>query len=530
MAMVGLLTTIALGLAEHYSPARMTYTSVYMLATIGVAWFGGRFPALVTAVSSASLIWMEEWMSLQGDPQGRAQMGLIFLNAFTRLASYAGAALITDAWRRTQLQLERHVAARTAALQQVVQQHEQSATQLRDTLERFRQVTDNISGVFWMTDATKNHMLYVSPGCEKLWRQPVEQLYASPRAWMDAIHEADRARVLRAARTKQVSGDYDEEYRVVWPDGTVRWIRDRAFPVRNERGEVYRLAGIAEDITERKEAVETLQRQKERLRLSLEAARMITWDFDPATGALQYSDNFLELTGVGAQEPYLTLEGVLQQIHPDDREAVARGTQRSLTENVPYEQEYRVLRPDGNWHWVVGKGRVVYDETGRPIRMLGVTMDIHARKTAEQELTLQARVLESMDEGVVLVGPGGVIRMANRALESAFGYEPGELVGQNVAVLNAWPPEETARFNAEVAQLAKRQAPCAVEYLNRRKDGSLFTSEARISLLNLDGQPHLISVQRDITQRRQAGGAMARNQAEAAGQNDGTLPHPASEC
>ena len=71
----------------------------------------------------------------------------------------------------------------------------------------------------------------------------------SPRTWLEAIHSEDRDRVLEAALTKQVSGEYDEKYRIVRPDGSIRWIRDRAFPVKNEAGNVYRIAGIAEDIT-----------------------------------------------------------------------------------------------------------------------------------------------------------------------------------------------------------------------------------------------------------------------------------------
>lgn len=123
---------------------------------------------------------------------------------------------------------------------------------LRESEERFRQVAEHIREVFWMSDPEKNTILYISPGYEEIWGRTCESLYASPRSWLEAVHPDDRDRVLAAALTKQVTGEYCEEYRIIRPDGSVRWILDRAFPVRNASGTVYRIAGLAEDITNRK--------------------------------------------------------------------------------------------------------------------------------------------------------------------------------------------------------------------------------------------------------------------------------------
>jgi two-component system, cell cycle sensor histidine kinase and response regulator CckA len=124
---------------------------------------------------------------------------------------------------------------------------------LRESEERFRQLAENIQDVFWLTDMAKNRMLYISPAFEAIWGRSCADLYSSPRAWLDAIHPDDRERVLHSAVTKQSQGLYDEEYRIVRPDGSERWIRDRAFPVTNAAGEMDRVAGVARDITEQKE-------------------------------------------------------------------------------------------------------------------------------------------------------------------------------------------------------------------------------------------------------------------------------------
>jgi diguanylate cyclase (GGDEF)-like protein/PAS domain S-box-containing protein len=135
----------------------------------------------------------------------------------------------------------------------------QAAEALREQEERFRQLAENISQVFWMTTVDKNQMLYVSPAFEKIWGIPCQRLYGQPRAWLEAIHPDDRERVLEAALHRQADSSYREEYRIVRPDGSIRWILDRAFPVRDAGGRVYRIAGIAEDITEQQQTQKRLK-------------------------------------------------------------------------------------------------------------------------------------------------------------------------------------------------------------------------------------------------------------------------------
>jgi diguanylate cyclase (GGDEF)-like protein/PAS domain S-box-containing protein len=124
-------------------------------------------------------------------------------------------------------------------------------TEARQQRESFRQLAENITDAFWMSNPEKTKMLYVSPGYEAIWGRSCQSLYDNPRQWLDAIHEADRERILERAGC-QAHDEYDEEYRVVRPDGAVRWVCDRAFPVRDEYGAIYRIAGVARDITESK--------------------------------------------------------------------------------------------------------------------------------------------------------------------------------------------------------------------------------------------------------------------------------------
>jgi two-component system sensor histidine kinase/response regulator len=166
--------------------------------------------------------------------------------------------------------LERRVQDRTAELRETnrrlgaeIEERETAESSLRESEQRFRQLVENIDEVFWITSADGHTMIYVSPAYETIWGRSRDSLYERPINWVEAIHEDDRQRVGQAFFEDAPIGGFDEEYRVLQPDGTVRWIRDRGFPVRDESGEVYRIAGIAADITERKLAEERLQTAKQ---------------------------------------------------------------------------------------------------------------------------------------------------------------------------------------------------------------------------------------------------------------------------
>ncbi len=134
-----------------------------------------------------------------------------------------------------------------------------AVAQLRASEERFRELAATIEEVFWVTDPRNARMLYVSPGYERIWGRSCESLLADAGSWLDAVDPGDRDRVALAQANLAVTGVFDEEYRVVRPDGEVRWIRAQAFPVRNAAGEVERVAGAARDVTDRRAAQEEMR-------------------------------------------------------------------------------------------------------------------------------------------------------------------------------------------------------------------------------------------------------------------------------
>jgi PAS domain S-box-containing protein len=134
--------------------------------------------------------------------------------------------------------------------------------QAQESEQWFRQIAENITAVFWMVDVRTPRMLYVSPAYEVIWGRSCKSLYEQPRSFLDAIHPDDLCRVINALDLQFRGLPTAEEYRIVRPDGSLRWIWDRGFPVKDDDGGNRRVAGIAEDITERKRAEEASQRFK----------------------------------------------------------------------------------------------------------------------------------------------------------------------------------------------------------------------------------------------------------------------------
>jgi PAS domain S-box-containing protein len=135
----------------------------------------------------------------------------------------------------------------------------QAEKALRQSEERFRQIAENIREVFWIIEPRDNKLIYISPAYEEVWGRTWDSLSEVSRMWRDTVYPEDQPRVSEAMEKVQAGGDYDLEYRIVRTDGEIRWVRDRAFPIANVSGEVYRVAGVIDDVTDRKNALEQIK-------------------------------------------------------------------------------------------------------------------------------------------------------------------------------------------------------------------------------------------------------------------------------
>jgi two-component system cell cycle sensor histidine kinase/response regulator CckA len=157
--------------------------------------------------------------------------------------------------------------------QEDITSRKRAERELREREERFRQIAENIKEVFFVMDAAYQQTLYISPAYEQIWGRTCRSLYENPRSFLEPLSADDRGRLIAMiSQTQQGEQPADIEFRVVRPDGEVRWVLTNAAPIRNERGEVYRITGVAMDITERKRVEEALAESEALYRKVIEAS------------------------------------------------------------------------------------------------------------------------------------------------------------------------------------------------------------------------------------------------------------------
>jgi len=261
--------------------------------------------------------------------------------------------------------------------------------------EMFRQLTENIREVFWMMDATGTEMLYIGPAYEEIWGRSCKSLYERPMDWIEAIHPDEREQAHETFMRQLQGENIDSEYRIVKPDGTQRYIRDRAFPVRDSGGEIIRIAGIAEDVTERKQSEILLKQSADRLMLAIRAGVVGIWDWDIANNVLVWDEQMFRLYGIAPHQFCHTVKAWQNSLHPDDRERAERECDAALRGERDFDSEFRVVWPDGSVHHIRALAIVKRDGAGRAIRLVGTNWEITAQKHAAEALLASYRRLES---------------------------------------------------------------------------------------------------------------------------------------
>jgi PAS domain S-box-containing protein len=276
----------------------------------------------------------------------------------------------------------------------------------RESERRFREIAENIREVFWMTDPEKHRMIYISPAYEQIWGRTCASLYETPLSFVEAIHPQDRDRVLQRMAVQPL-GQYDEVYRILRPDGALRWIRDRAFPVRAADGAVTRIVGSAQDITELKQAEDALRLQKEALETIVESIPVMIVFFDREGRAVRVNREFERVLGWSAEEARRIDLAAACYPDPEHRRQVAE----FIAASTGGWGEFRTRTRDGRTVDTVWANVRLSDGT-----ILGVGEDVTERRRLEQQFR-QAQKIEAVGRLA-----GGVAHDFNNLLAVITGY------------------------------------------------------------------------------------------------------------
>jgi len=145
--------------------------------------------------------------------------------------------------------------------------------QLKESEEKFRQMAEKIQDVFWITDWKTKKTIYASPSYEKIWGRSLKDLYKGGFNWIDAISEDCRKKAKETFIKLSEGETYDQEYKIIMPDNSIKWIRDRGYPIKDKKGKIYRIVGIAQDITNQKSAEQKLKESQEKYKNLFESSQ-----------------------------------------------------------------------------------------------------------------------------------------------------------------------------------------------------------------------------------------------------------------
>ncbi len=321
----------------------------------------------------------------------------------------------------------------------VLKEKEMSEILIRKSELKFRQLSEKIRQVFWLR--SKNELIYISPEYENIWGRTCQSLYDNPNSFLDSVYVEDYERVVNQfIKVYQDKTTFNEEYRIVRPDGEIRWVEVKTHLFYDEIEGMYKTAGIAEDITERKQNEFALQKSEEQLRLvwnnSLDGMRIM----DENGKILRVNDAFCKTVQLTKEQ----LEGAHLSIlfHPSIREISDSEEQHSKMELYKKRFRSQTIEPmferelylwNGNKIWVEVTNSYMDTQSGERV-LLSIFRDITERKNyikkLDRERNLLLTLIENLPDSIYLKDKEGRKILTNPADLKFIGRNESEVIGK----------------------------------------------------------------------------------------------------
>lgn len=368
---------------------------------------------------------------------------------------------------------------------------------LRQSQEKYRATFENTGAATIIVDengtiSMANREFEQLSGC---FREELE----GRRCWKDFVVEDDRERVA----TKPVlatDGPYSYEFRFIGAAGVVRNVVVRWGEIPGTA----KWVGSFLDITEHKRIVEALRSSESLLALAQKISHLGSWAWDVESNALQWSEEMYRIYRLSS-EVAPTYESTMAMVHPEDREAVNRAVNEALYANKLFNMDYRLILNDGRLRSVAVQGEVVFNEVGKPIRMVGTTQDITWRKDAENAIRKSeekfAKAFHASPDWIVLSrAADGKYIDVNEAFLEITGYSRDEVLGKTSNELGIWLDPRDRMLMLKCLNESSMVRNLEVSF--RIKSGELRTMLWSAEVIEYGDEACLIAVARDVTDQR----------------------------
>lgn len=383
---------------------------------------------------------------------------------------------------------------------QTVEQLRASEAALRESEERMGLAAEAGNLGLWVRSIATGELWMTEKGRALLGFAKSEILDFD--RFLKVVHGEDRARIERTVNQASAGGgEYEADYRIVRPDGEVRWIAGLGRVEFNQEGKPICLRGVVRDITLRKQTEEALKESEVRFRNVANAAPVMIWMSGPDKLCKFFNKGWLDFTGRTMEEE--VGNGWAEGVHADDLEHCFQVYQEAFDARQPFTMEYRLRRNDGEYRWVLDSGTALLAEDGGFLGYIGSCIDISERKQAEEKFRI---VLDAAPNAMIMVDSTGLITFANGPAATVFGYSDNELVGCSIEKLipERFHPQYPGYRKTFLSHPNHRAVGVGRDFFGLRKDGSEFPVEIGLNPIHTAQGLFVLASVIDITARKQA--------------------------
>jgi PAS domain S-box-containing protein len=348
---------------------------------------------------------------------------------------------------------------------------------LRKSEDRFQLASQAVQSVIYDWDMANDHVSRSQELVNLLGFSNDEAGVATNEWYRSRVHPDDleRSITLLTAALDAGAERFEDEMRLQHRDGHYLWVRDCGLFLRDESGNVTRCVGSITDITARPQAEMALRESEARLSLALESGRMGAWDWDLTTDIQFWSPEQEKLFGWPPGKGIHETQEFFSQVHPDDRGRPSEADRARVSDEDYIEDEFRIIRPDGNVVWIASRSQLHRDEQGVAVRMSGVNMDVTERKKAEAALRESELHLSRLSEanivGIVTASVDAVLSSNDEFLRM-IGYSQEDAAAKRIDWQVMTPAEFITLDQRGLAQLIDQgwSEPYEKDFI--RKDGT----------------------------------------------------------